>query len=61
MSTMFGRFPEAFYRAYNHVYPYTAEEQELWELIKLYPLLIHVNLFGRSYLHETLAILNHYT
>ena len=61
MTTMFGLFPESFYHAYKEVYPYTSEQEKAWEIIKLYPLLIHVNLFGAGYLHETLQILNHFT
>jgi fructosamine-3-kinase len=50
MTELFGGFDERFYRAYREVRPashgYSAWRRDLYQL---YYLLVHVNLFGRSY------------
>ncbi len=50
MSTMFGGFNKIFYEAYNHHAPFPSNYHEQWEMAQLYPLLIHLLLFGKSYL-----------
>lgn len=50
MTTLFGSFNPLFYEAYRYHRPLPAHYQEEWELCNLYPLLIHLLLFGRSYL-----------
>lgn len=50
MTTLFGGFHERFYQAYHHWAPLPVNYQEQWTVCNLYPLLIHLNLFGRSYL-----------
>jgi protein-ribulosamine 3-kinase len=50
MTTLFGGFEEAFYEAYAYWYPLPPNYREQWEVCNLYPLLIHLNLFGRTYL-----------
>jgi fructosamine-3-kinase len=50
MTTLFGRFNQAFYDAYHHHLPLPENHEEQWEIANLYPLLIHLNLFGGSYL-----------
>ncbi|HZE84096.1 MAG TPA: fructosamine kinase family protein [Puia sp.] len=54
MTTLFGGFSPAFYQAYAHYYPLPTNHREQWEVANLYPLLIHLNLFGKSYLHDIL-------
>jgi protein-ribulosamine 3-kinase len=49
MTTLFGGFDPAFYQAYNWHYPFPPGYQEQWEIANLYPLLIHLNLFGAGY------------
>lgn len=49
MTTMFGGFDPLFYESYNHHKPFPPNYQEQWEVCNLYPLLIHLNLFGTSY------------
>ena len=49
MTTLFGGFDPIFYEAYAHYYPLPANYREQWEISNLYPLLIHLNLFGLSY------------
>jgi protein-ribulosamine 3-kinase len=49
MTTLFGGFEPAFYGAYNDIYPFPKNYLQQWEIANLYPLLIHLNLFGLSY------------
>ena len=50
MTTLFGGFDVLFYEAYHHHYPLPENHRQQWDICNLYPLLIHLNLFGRSYL-----------
>lgn len=50
MSTLFGGFDPLFYEAYNYVLPFPSNYQEQWDVCNLYPLLIHLYLFGSGYL-----------
>jgi fructosamine-3-kinase len=52
MTTLFGGFRTPFYEAYNYHYPFPSNYQEQWAVCNLYPLLIHLLLFGRSYLPQ---------
>ena len=54
MTTLFGGFEQAFYDSYAYHYPLPANYQEQWDIANLYPLLIHLNLFGKSYLRNIL-------
>jgi protein-ribulosamine 3-kinase len=58
MTTMFGGFDKAFYEAYHHHYPFPSSYRDQWDICNLYPLLIHLNLFGQSYLAGILRTLN---
>lgn len=57
MTELFGRFPPAFYRAYQEENPVDGGYQERKPIYQLYHLLNHLNLFGRSYLGSVAAIL----
>ena len=61
MSHLFGGFPSDFYIAYHQEYPFSPGLHKRFELFNLYPLLVHVNLFGRSYLASVEDILKRYT
>ena len=50
MTTLFGGFDETFYSAYQKEYPLEIGWEERFDILKLYPLLIHLNLFGSGYL-----------
>jgi len=52
MTTLFGGFDRLFYDSYNYHFPLPDNYQEQWEVCNLYPLLIHLNLFGSSYLSQ---------
>jgi fructosamine-3-kinase len=57
MTTLFGGFNDYFYAAYAEVRPFNLDHQRVWDIMNLYPLLVHVNLFGSSYLSQTRQIL----
>jgi fructosamine-3-kinase len=52
MTTLFGGFSNEFYEAYNSTFPLTKGWQQRLDLWNLYPLLVHLNLFGLSYLGQ---------
>ncbi len=60
MTTLFGRFPDSFYRAYEEVRPLQPDWQSRLPLYNLYHLLNHLNLFGRSYLSQVQSLLRRY-
>lgn len=47
---MFGGYDPVFYHAYQEVFPMEHKHEERVDIFNLYPLLVHVNLFGASYL-----------
>ncbi len=61
MTTLFGAFPEAFYKAYEEVRPLERGYRQRFPIYNLYHLLNHLNLFGTGYLSDVLAILRRYT
>jgi protein-ribulosamine 3-kinase len=60
MTTLFGRFEQSFYESYRDLGPFASNYKEQWDICKLYPLLVHLNLFGRSYLAEIVQTLRRY-
>lgn len=60
MTYLFGGFDARFYAAYEEAWPLAAGAAERIEVYKLYHLLNHLNLFGRSYLEPCLAILRRF-
>ena len=60
MTKLFGGFNELFYEAYNYHYPLPKNFDEQAHVCNLYPLLIHLNLFGSGYLSSIKNILNRY-
>lgn len=52
MTRLFGGFDAAFYRAYVEAYPLPPGFEYREDLYKLYHVLNHLNLFGRSYLSQ---------
>ncbi|GAB3246364.1 fructosamine kinase family protein [Larkinella harenae] len=49
-TTLFGGFDERFYAAYDEAFPLEEGFQERIQIYNLYPLLVHLNLFGTGYL-----------
>ncbi len=60
MTRLFGGFEPAFYSAYNDERPLEQGWEERVGLCNLYPLLVHVNLFGGSYTGQLQADLQRY-
>ena len=60
MSRLFGGFDSSFYDAHKEVFPEIGGEKERSDFYQLYYLLVHLNLFGRSYLGPVRAILKRY-
>jgi len=56
MMHLFGGFPATVFDSYNESYPLEKHWQKRIELNQLYPLLVHVNLFGRSYWEKVRSI-----
>lgn len=57
---LFGGFDSMFYSAYHAAYPLLPGFEQRMDLYQLYPLLVHVNLFGASYLSGVKATLRRY-
>ncbi|RYE01679.1 MAG: hypothetical protein EOP50_01585 [Sphingobacteriales bacterium] len=49
MTNLFGGFSPTFYAAYHEAYPLPPQHRDQWALMNLYPLLIHLYLFGPHY------------
>lgn len=60
MTTLFGGFSQEFYIAYNETFPLTKGWQQRLDLWNLYPLLVHLNLFGKGYLGQVRDCLHEY-
>jgi fructosamine-3-kinase len=57
---LFGGFPARFYEAYQDVFPLEPGYEERKRLYQLYPLLVHMNLFGGGYTAQVDQIAEHY-
>jgi protein-ribulosamine 3-kinase len=57
MTKLFGGFDKQFYDSYNHHYPLPPNYEEQCMAANLYPLLIHLNLFGKAYLPQIIEII----
>ncbi len=58
MTQLFGGFPKEFYEGYNERYPMEKDWRKRMDYYNLYPLMVHVNLFGGGYLHSVENIIN---
>lgn len=61
MTKVFGGFSPEFYKGYMDEYPLSDGWEEREGLYKLYHILNHLNIFGRSYLSEAEYILRSYS
>lgn len=50
MTRLFGGFSDEFYTSYQSIFPLTEGWEKRTGLFQLYPVLVHLNLFGTSYL-----------
>ncbi|MCD7963851.1 MAG: fructosamine kinase family protein [Rikenellaceae bacterium] len=60
MTKMFGGFSNSFYRSYDETYPLAEGWEYREDIYKLYHVLNHLNLFGKSYYPQALSILRKY-
>lgn len=60
MTTLFGGFSHDFYESYQNSFPLAQGWQERVNLWNLYPLLLHLNLFGSGYLPQVRTCLQPY-
>ncbi|SKC75935.1 fructosamine kinase family protein [Ohtaekwangia koreensis] len=60
MTQLFGGFNAEFLEAYHEEFPLLPEFHNRIDLYNLYPLLVHVNLFGSSYLAQVNSILKRF-
>ena len=58
---LFGGFSPSFYESYEQIWPLQPGFGERKDLYNLYPLLVHVNLFGRSYLSGIEKVIKRFT
>jgi protein-ribulosamine 3-kinase len=57
---LFGGFPQKFYEYYTREFPLEKDWQKRMEIFQLYPLLVHVNLFGESYVSSVRGIMKRF-
>jgi len=57
MSQLFGGFDKQFYISYNKCFPLETGWEERIDYCNLYPLMVHVNLFGGGYIQSVKSIL----
>lgn len=60
MSKLFGGFSTEFYRSYDNTFPLQNGFESRVDIHNLYPLMVHVNLFGGGYLGEVKSILGRF-
>jgi len=60
MTRLFGGFDPSFLESYEDTYPLESGYEGRLDLYNLYPLLVHVNLFGGGYAGQVVSILDHY-
>ena len=58
---LFGGFEHGFYEAYENAFPLQPGFDKRVDVYNLYPLLVHVNLFGGSYFQQVERILKRYS
>lgn len=60
MSRLFGGFSPSFFNTYQEEFPLEPGWEQRVELCQLYPLLVHVNLFGSGYVSQVADIVRTY-
>jgi protein-ribulosamine 3-kinase len=55
---LFGGFDKKFYGAYQEAFPLQEDFEQRADVYNLYPLLVHANLFGGSYMNQIHSILD---
>jgi protein-ribulosamine 3-kinase len=60
MTKLFGGFDADFYAGYENEFPLEKKWKARTEFCNLYPLLVHVNLFGGGYVEDVRAVLRNF-
>lgn len=60
MARLFGGFEASFHEAYEEAWPLAVGWEERVDVCNLYPLLVHVNLFGGSYVQRVQEVLERF-
>lgn len=60
MTQLFGGFDSSYFESYNEVYPLQPGYRDRLDLYNLYPLLVHVNLFGGAYASQVNSIIRRF-
>lgn len=60
MTRLFGGFDDRFYQSYDESLSLTSGFEERKDIYNLYPLLVHVNLFGGKYVNDVRSIVKRY-
>lgn len=60
MMHLFGGFPKSVFESYHDTFPLEKNWESRIDLFNLYPLMVHVNLFGESYAKRVSRILQKY-
>jgi len=60
MTQLFGGFDTEFLNSYREQYPLAPGYEERFEIFNLYPLLVHLNLFGPEYRLQVISIVNQF-
>lgn len=61
MTLLFGGFDKKMYDAYHANFPLEKGWEKRVDILNLYPLMVHVNLFGASYAQRVKSILKYYS
>jgi hypothetical protein len=60
MMRLFGGYSRRCFDAYDEAFPLEPGHQDRMSLFQLYPVLVHVNLFGGGYCSQARAIIENY-
>lgn len=60
MMHLFGGFDKRLFAAYHEIFPLEASWESRIDLFNIYPLMVHVNLFGGSYVSRARQVLRKY-
>lgn len=60
MTLLFGGFDNDFYESYHRHFPLESDWRNRADIFNLYPLLVHVNIFGGGYAGEVMSIVKRF-
>ena len=59
-TTLFGGFDKKFYTSYQEEWPLEGGFEDRFDIYNLYPLMVHVNIFGGGYINQVKQVLSRY-